>query len=507
VNPENNLSVLAIGLDAAEPSYVRGLIETGHLPTLERLLSQGKWIRVGSPAGIGSGCVWPSFMTGTGPATHGVYGEWAWQPESMTVKRFGDDDSFSPFWKALDNENVSVGVVDVPLSPLVNMRHGFQVNELGPHDVFLGRVTASPPDVTELLNRFPAHPFYREKIEVDGPEDVESLLRLSAACINGAQLRGELARKLICERQPQAALIVFPEVHHSAHYFWHCVDSNGELQSGRDRTKTKQVESCLPNIYSEIDRQIGKLIEARGDDCVVMVFSLHGMRSTAGVVDFLDQLLCEKGFAQTSGWKNRSWRDWLASALAFAKRHTPAPLKRFYYENVSQRATKLIAGPTMMRPYDWSATRAFSLPSDQNGWIRLNLKGREAAGIVLPEQYETTCQQVEEMLRGLVREDGKPLVRDVIRIAADSEEARAIKLPDLIVQWEDAAHGVSSRIKDSAIKIRTTGNKYTGQHTTEGFCILKGVNGSGPENYLRTEDFQGIIAKLISERGIPNGSK
>ena len=36
--------------------------------------------------------------------------------------------------------------------------------------------------------------------------------------------------------------------------------------------------------------------------------------------------------------------------------------------------------PGMCTAIDWSQTRAFALPSDQHGWVRINLRGREAQG-------------------------------------------------------------------------------------------------------------------------------
>jgi predicted AlkP superfamily phosphohydrolase/phosphomutase len=71
----------------------------------------------------------------------------------------------------------------------------------------------------------------------------------------------------------------------------------------------------------------------------------------------------------------------------------------------------------MLPSYDWSQTRVFSLPSDQHGWIRVNLKGREAKGIVAVEQYDELCSQLEKGLRSLTTPEGKPLVCEVIRTA------------------------------------------------------------------------------------------
>src|SRR5207302_10923500 len=61
-------------------------------------------------------------------------------------------------------------------------------------------------------------------------------------------------------------------------------------------------------ILREIDQQIADLITDMSDDDAVIVFSLHGMRSAAGVPWSLQELLCEKGFARTADWRAQSSR-------------------------------------------------------------------------------------------------------------------------------------------------------------------------------------------------------
>ena len=68
MNRSERPRVLAIGIDAAEPTLVRQLLERGDLPVLRGLAAEGVWGRATSPAAIASGAVWPSFLTGRAPA-------------------------------------------------------------------------------------------------------------------------------------------------------------------------------------------------------------------------------------------------------------------------------------------------------------------------------------------------------------------------------------------------------------------------------------------------------
>lgn len=481
--------VLAIGLDATEPALIRRLIAQDEMPALKSLLAEGRWMRVQSPAHIGSGTVWPTFMTGKEPSAHGVYGEWCWQPETMSLFRF-DGRNLKPFWKTLSEEGISVGVLDPPFARFVGITEGFELIDWGPHDSLEGQVQVGPKEIADFVTtQSEPHPFSSARPYNADANDPRELARLTSQCLNGVKLRGSMASTLLTRTHPDFALIVFPEIHHSAHHLWH--------PYGFDPVDSDEVKPLLKEICREVDRQIGILAEAVGSDHTVLVFSLHGMRPTAGVAAFLQPLLYEKGFARLADWKSQSWPERGRSLIAAVKRHSPEALKKFYYNALTPSATKYLAKPTMLPTYDWTRTRAFSLPSDQHGWIRINLEGRERAGIVPPEQYDDLCRQLEELMRSLTGEDGRSLVLQVIRTAANSEEARFSKLPDLVVHWAEAAFVTPSKINDSAVKIQTIGKKFTGQHAPDGFCILRGKSDLFETGDLLVKDMHQLITSLL----------
>src|SRR5262249_9038266 len=87
---------------------------------------------------------------------------------------------------------------------------------------------------------------------------------------------------------------------------------------------------------------------------------------------------------------------------------------------------------------DWSRTRAFCQVSDLHGYIRINLEGREAAGIVpAGPECDALCEQITEGLTTWVDGDaGEPVVREVARSdCLYPPGPRRAELPDLIVGW------------------------------------------------------------------------
>lgn len=486
MNFRKEARVLAIGVDAGEPTLIREMIERDELPALKSLLAEGKWLCVKSPAHIGSGSVWPTFITGEDPTKHGIYGEWAWHPETMGLSRYNGR-GLQPFWNELTAEGVRVGVLDVPFAPFTGFAEGFELSEWGPHDLLEGRMQVAPGHIADLVMKEESHPLLHDRLDTGGPRDYEGVIRLSSGCLSGIRLRGGLARRLMAETKPNLSIIVFTEIHHSAHYLWHTLSGDHPVYQNDLFRDLRTCEPTLKDIYREIDTQIGKLVEVVGPKATVLVFSLHGMRPTHGVPSFILPLLCKLGYSRLADWTSQTWTERAIAMMGAVKRRTPNSLKKLYYRSLPATTTLRLARPTMLALYDWDHTRAFALPADQHGWIQVNLKGRETRGIVAPEEYEQTCNELEELLKGLAAADGKPIVREVIRTAGTVEEAVGRRLPDLVVHWEDAAFRSPLQIRDIGFTSEPLGKKFTGRHSRDGFCIFR------PKSGLQAEHSSGLL--------------
>jgi predicted AlkP superfamily phosphohydrolase/phosphomutase len=463
--------VLAIGLDAAPPGLVEKLIDQGSMPALARLRDEGKWLRVVSSADIGGGSVWATMMTGDDPGMHGFYTGWPWDAKSMSVSR-ATPDKLVPFWRDLAQSGVRVGVLDVPYSPLAGLSDGFEVVGWGPRGVE-ARVVAGPARIEEFLTKdFPPHPYYKEYLDPANPGHTRMLERIIEASIKGATVRGDLAEALIKESDPQFTLVVFHETHFGGHHLWHLWEPDHPLFHQAEFPKPEPLAKGLREIYQEVDRQIGRLIDAADNETAVMVFSLHGMQASGGVAAMLGPFLCEKGYAFRATKKSGPQRA--AHVFGLAKRLAPNALKRLYYRFMPASKVLAIALPNVLPAYDWTRTRAFALPTEQHGWIRINLKGREVEGIVPPDEYESLCDELEQLIRGMKNEAGQPLAHAVFRSVGRVEDAMNLPMPDLIINWEDAALFSPLRIKDSKVESRTVGQKFTGQHSLDGFGIMRG---------------------------------
>jgi predicted AlkP superfamily phosphohydrolase/phosphomutase len=279
--------------------------------------------------------------------------------------------------------------------------------------------------------------------------------------------------ELIDETRPELAIVVFPEIHHTTHQLWHMIEPDDELYADAVPPDQWDLKPDLIEVYREVDRQIGRIVEAAGSDTLVMAFSLHGMEPGPGIPVIHEPLLEALGFSARRTWRGLSWRDRGIALFGSAKRHAPHGLRSLYHRRAGSRTKHRLAQPTVVPPHDWSRTRAFSLPTDQRGYIRVNLAGREAKGIVRERDYRATCDEIEDAFRGARSADGEPLVRSVLRPAEESGGPPE-RLPDLVVSWSDAAFAAPVRVVAQSIEFEAhpLRRDMTGQHANRGFCIL-----------------------------------
>jgi predicted AlkP superfamily phosphohydrolase/phosphomutase len=148
---------------------------------------------------------------------------------------------------------------------------------------------------------------------------------------------------------------------------------------------------------------------------------------------------------------------------------------------------------------DWSRTRAFTLPTDLEGCIRVNLKGREPEGIVLPEEYDALCREIADQFAQLVNPaTGRPAVRKVwIRNEIFPGPAQE-HLPDIMVSW-DGSSTIEALYSDATGTLELVlPDPRTGTHSSSGFCVAAGAGfGRGVSAGGRLEDVAPTVLSLL----------
>ena len=119
--------------------------------------------------------------------------------------------------------------------------------------------------------------------------------------------------------------------------------------------------------------------------------------------------------------------------------------------------------------------KAFAIPSYSEGYVRINVKGREPQGIVEPADYDAVCAEIIELLEQTTdARTGLPLVERVVRMRQDPLDSNP-KLPDadLVVLWNEA---IPSDVIDTPGygRIGPVPHHRTGSHRAHGFLMAAG---------------------------------
>jgi predicted AlkP superfamily phosphohydrolase/phosphomutase len=132
---------------------------------------------------------------------------------------------------------------------------------------------------------------------------------------------------------------------------------------------------------------------------------------------------------------------------------------------------------------DWKKTAAFTLRADLQGYVRINLKGREQQGIISPgRDYSDLCSQIAvDLLSFRDASTGQPLIEEVCytdQLYGDGDKRD--RLPDLIIRWKETPAIENSAIESprfGCIKRKTPDkipNGRSGNHRPEGFLFAYG---------------------------------
>ncbi|MBU1191689.1 MAG: alkaline phosphatase family protein [Gammaproteobacteria bacterium] len=493
--------VLMIGLDAAELSLVRQWMDAGLLPNLRALRERGAFGPMRSTARWLVGSPWQSFFTSQTPVDHGMYHFLVWRPDKMAHARPSRDWlPLRPFWRELAGSGQRVIAIDVPQAYAPDGDAGIEVSGWATHEI-LEPPASSPPDLlSRITDQFGTAPF---DPEVTHPLTVDQLLEVRDQCVNTARLVGELGVELMRTHPWDLSIVCFSSTHRGGHQLW---DLSG-LKGSATTEKRMELGNALRDVYIACDAAIGQVIQQAGPDANIIMFSLHGMGPNASRTDVMPEML---------------------SRILADKASAGEPLRK---PRLSDRLRALIPNEFRSRvkarlPYwiqdkltlywrtgdiDWSTTRAFAAFGDLDGYIRINLRGREAQGIVAPgEEYQRLCQQIADGLKTFVDEDsGEPLVESV----AMTDEifpngAQRALIPDMIVHWTPGSAYRHRRIvspRYGAIPWPTPGRHPQGRggnHRPAGFVLACG-DAFEPGGRIERADILDLAPTVYELLGLP----
>jgi predicted AlkP superfamily phosphohydrolase/phosphomutase len=478
-----------IGLDAADLGFIRS--NSSELPNLRRVLAESALHTVRSPADLLTGSVWPTFSTATNPGEHGMYHHLQWDAGAMRMRRVTPDWlEVEPFWYELAREGRRVIAIDVPLTfPPRVLEEGIAVLNWGSHDQ-LGPVTCQPRHLeSEIRRRFGKHPM---GIEVPVGKSVAERQKIRDDLVRGARRKGALVRWLIDQAPWDFFITAFGETHRGGHILWPDGPDSETIPAG-----------ALLAVYRAVDEALGAILEAPSvAGAGVIVFAIHGMGPNVSQEHFVPGVmdLVNAGFSKRApdGPGNGNGKPPRGIVRRLRER-VPAPIQNRIARLVPVSVRDEVMNQSVVAGNDWARTSGFDIVSDKNGYLRLNVRGRERDGIlerdgdVLPRYVDWVRECFESLT---IAGTGEPLVESV-RLTRDAFPGpRLDYLPDIVVTW--AGHLPVSRVESEVLGPVTAdlATGRSGNHRRDGFCAVS-VPGMEPRTLTDIRDFAAFVRAAV----------
>jgi predicted AlkP superfamily phosphohydrolase/phosphomutase len=256
----------------------------------------------------------------------------------------------------------------------------------------------------------------------------------------------------------------FSEAHCAGHQLWATHDPNDPQYRAAFRAVLG--EDPLLDVYQAIDRGLGRIVEALGQDAFLLVLATHGMGPRYHATAALDSVLRRLDgidVPTVSGPIETVRRMWLQ--LPGVVR---GPLRRI--------ADRLYDAP---RQRERATRRFFAIPTSDNcGGVRFNLRGREPKGHVDPGlPYHELCEWVGRELLSLVNTaTGAPAVTRVLHGDVLFPGPFRDQFPDLVIEWNhDAPIPAVRSPRVGEVQVESLSPR-TGDHRPKGLVLARSTD-------------------------------
>jgi len=497
--------LVLIGIDAASSTLVREWAAAGDLPTIAGLLGSGFDATVATPLGVLEGGIWPTFLTGTSPASHGMFSHLRLKPRTygLEVGMYADRLPVPPFWTHLSRAGKRVAVIDAPFARPVRELNGIHVTNWGAHDPWCWPRSSWPPRlVGELVRRFGSHPVDTCDATGRSLEDYEDL---RARLIAGVEKKTSLLRHCLERERWDFFFGVFSESHCAGHQFWHFMDPR---HPQHDPKASEALRSAIRDVYRAIDAGVGTILGSVGAGTHVLLLLSHGMGPYYAGSHLLDLVIERLGVNGTCAAAPASRAEGTTAGVSTPGRLLWTLRYLLPYElrlELKSRFPKPVA--TLRRwigrpdSNPWCRMRAFAFPSNNmTGAIRINLKGREPEGLVEPGvEYEALRKDITDALLALENpETGRPAVQWVARVEELYEGPRLREMPDLLVEWDHNAP-INALCSPRIGRVsQAFGGHRTGDHRQNGLLIGRGFRTGEITERICTQDIAPTILDFFN---------
>lgn len=326
---------------------------------------------------------WPTAYTGVGPGRTGVFSFFSFGggPDNRRVVDRRDVDA-PALWEYAAERGKRPVVMNLPVThPVDDATGAIRPGFLSPADA-----SATPPDLVDRIESALGEPYpiyatdWRPDDEVDGAYFAEWI---------GLQTR---VAEWLLEHEPSDLFVFTLQVTDTV---FHVSDNPDDFRA----------------VYRAADEFVAAVRERVGEETTVVVCSDHGMQHREGYTVYVNELLADAGYAETT---------------------TGATPAAFMDEVRSLRAAGGGSGGGEQRTVDWEASTSYLRTPTELG-VCIDADG----------DYERTRRDVAAYLRGLETPGGDPVFAWVRPREAVYRGPHVADAPDLVFapsEWQHVPH-------------------------------------------------------------------
>ncbi len=286
--------VVLIGLDGADWTILDRLAANGAMPNVNRLVREGRSMRLRSFVPLLSPVVWATIATGASPAVHGVLDFQEVEPGTGAITPISGRSRRVPaVWNVASAQGLKVGVVGWWATHPAEEVNGFFVSDHASSILFEGSRDAItfPPSLSDGV----LHVVEDERRISDA--DLAPYFRMSEEELAGARRQGgglenpvvamekilaatrtvqRIARSLYDRERPELTAVYFEGTDSIGHVFASYVPPRLPCVSDEDfRRYSRTVDAY----YTTVDRLLGQWMRrAEEDGATLMICSDHGFK-------------------------------------------------------------------------------------------------------------------------------------------------------------------------------------------------------------------------------------
>ena len=421
--------VFSIGLDGGTFDLMDPWLDEGHLPNIQRLIGRGTRARLRSVILPFTPQAWGSFMTGMNPGNHGVFG-FKEKEEGRYSFQFVNNKSIRSrtLWKYLSDHGKKAILVNIPMTYPPESIEGIIVGGMDSPGV--DSDFTYPSDIKSEILALEKEYVIHLHVGAGYLDSDKKRRKAVGALLHMVASREKVILHFMDKYPWDFFAVNFSAIDQVQHHFWKYLEGDNEFQE------------IILKIYKRVDEAVGRICEKVSPQTTVYMMSDHGAGPASPYVIFIDEWLKEQGLLQ--------FRK-AFSVRGLAMRMVKSALTAFSQKLSSEIKDHLMRWFPGMRVrsqgyvrralIDWPNTRAYS--GEHPSTLRINLKGRDAQGVVEPGDYEGLRRELIERLESLTHpQTGEILIERVYRREDLYHGDFLQAAPDLIIHPKDFAHQI-----------------------------------------------------------------